>query len=388
MSDDKPNNADEDFLKLSEELQDELSRKQIGRMFSRLAKGLLEYTGYAYVAFLLFLMVCTRSIGEKNLTLAFILYLPQVAWLLPMPLFLLPALIWQRKLFLTLILTTGIFIWSVMGYRFGSDKPVPLSDRGPDTITVLSYNHGQQGNKRLQRFKNFIQPDIMLIQEGGIKALYKEGSGYDNLPFVSDQGEFALLSIYPIVDTSQISFPFPPFSGKKQNIATRYEIDWDGRRVAIYNVHLPTPRDNLLYMRKGAFLYGILGIPGTPLADKKKSAQIYWDTRIALSLDLIKKLKDEELPMIVVGDFNAPHFGYNHRLFDSFLNDAHKTSGSGMGYTFPGVTRNPLSLGGPWMRLDYIFYNDKWKSLGYLTEKKRPSQHRAVAATLRLKSKD
>ncbi|MCF6311105.1 MAG: endonuclease/exonuclease/phosphatase family protein [Verrucomicrobiales bacterium] len=387
MPDAEPSNPNEDLANLNEKQLDALARSQFGRLARRLLKSLLTFSGYAYVAFLLILITSLRSIGEKNLTLAFILYLPQVAWLLPMPFILLPALLWQRRLFLTLVITSCIFIWSVMGYRLGSDKPIPLSERGSDTLTLVSYNHGQQGNRRLQRFKNLVKPDILLIQEGGISSLYSEGNGYNEFSYTAEQGEYALLSKYPIVSTSPVTFPYPPFTGHRQTVATRFEIDWDGTRVAIYDVHLPTPRDILLYYRKGAFLYGIIGIPGTPLAEKRRDNQLYWDYRLALSDSLIQVLKAEDLPMVVVGDFNAPHAGYNHRLFDSFLSDAHKTSGSGFGYTFPGTTRNPLSLGGPWLRLDYIFYDDNWQSLRCLAEKKRPSQHRAVAATLKLTTK-
>jgi endonuclease/exonuclease/phosphatase family metal-dependent hydrolase len=390
MSDAKPTNTDADksFQNLSEELQDEVARKQFARLVRRVLKTSLTFSGYGYVAFLLLLITSMRSIGEKNLTLAFLLYCPQVAWLLPMPFFLLPALLWQRKLFLALILTTGIFVWSVMGYRFGSDDPLPVSNRGADTLTLLSYNQGQQGNKNLQRFKNLIQPDFLVLQEASQLKLYAENSGYEELGYLGGEGEYAMLSKYPITDTSPVTFPYPPFTGHKQTVATRFEIDWNGTQIAIYSVHLPTPRDVLLYYRKGAFLYGIIGIPGTELGEKRKANQLYWDARLALSESLAKHLKEEKLPMIVAGDFNTPHFGYNHRFFESFLHDAHKTSGSGFGYTFPGTTHNPLSLGGPWMRLDYIFYDENWQGLRCMVEKKRPSQHRAIAVTLQLKSEN
>ena len=65
--------------------------------------------------------------------------------------------------------------------------------------------------------------------------------------------------------------------------------------------------------------------------------------------------------------------------------EAHHDVGSGLGYTFPGTTRNPLSLGGPWMRVDHIFFDSDWRALESLTESERPSQHRAVFSALELK---
>jgi len=95
-------------------------------------------------------------------------------------------------------------------------------------------------------------------------------------------------------------------------------------------------------------------------------------------------MSNDPLPVIAVGDYNSPQAGYIHGIFDENLDDAHKTAGSGFGFTFPGTTRNPLSFGGPWMRIDHIFYDpEHWEALGSIAEKKRPSQHRAFAAVLK-----
>lgn len=383
MSDVKPSFADKSLGRLGEALRDRTSRKELIWKFGRALRWLLAFTGFSYASTLLLLALSLRLIGENNVTLAFLLYLPHIIWLLPLPALLLPTLIWQRKVFLTLILTSTFFIWSVMGYRLGSDEPLPQSGRTADMLTVLTYNRGQHANQSLQPFKNLTHPDLLLMQEASGRAPgYAKAEAYQGFTHSAGQDQFILLSKYPITDTSTLSLPF---GERQETVAARFEVNWNGQSIAVYSVHLPTPRDTLLYYRRGAFLYGLLGLPGTTWGEKRKNNQAYWDARLELSRALIEQLKKEKLPMIVVGDFNAPHAGYNHRLFNSFLQDSHKKSGSGLGYTFPGTTRNPLSAGGPWMRIDYIFCDQNWKCLRNTAEKNRRSQHRAVSATLKLK---
>lgn len=386
MSDVKPSIVDRTLTRLGNELQDETARKKLITKIARGFRLLFTIFGLGYTILLLAAAGLMRMVGENNVSLAFFLYLPQIIWLSPLPVLLLPALIWQRKLFIVLMATALFFTWSVLGYRFGPEVPLADSSRDDDTLTVLTYNRGQNASQSLQPFKNLIKPDLLALQEAGGRAPgYAKAEDYEEFPYAAGQDQFVLLSKYPIIDTIAVTLPF---GDHEETVAARFEIDWNGTPIAVYNVHLPTPRDILAYYRRGAFVYGIIGVPGTPWSEKRKKNQAYWDSRLDLSRALVAHLKEEKLPMIVVGDFNAPHAGYNHRLFNSFLQDSHKKSGGGFGYTFPGITRNPLSLYGPWMRIDYVFCDDNWSSLRCTTEKKRPSQHRALAATLKLKVKD
>ena len=95
-------------------------------------------------------------------------------------------------------------------------------------------------------------------------------------------------------------------------------------------------------------------------------------------------MREDALPVILVGDFNSPHVGYVHRLITRDMGDAHDAAGDGFGWTFPGSTHNPLSAGGPWMRIDYVFYSRHWRAVKCITEPERASQHRALTATLEI----
>ena len=91
-------------------------------------------------------------------------------------------------------------------------------------------------------------------------------------------------------------------------------------------------------------------------------------------------LSRETLPFIVCGDFNTPDHGIIYHTVSRGLTDAHLHAGRGWGLTFPGATRNPLSLHGPWLRLDYAFAGRGWQPVYCSPEPGRRSQHCAVAA--------
>lgn len=89
----------------------------------------------------------------------------------------------------------------------------------------------------------------------------------------------------------------------------------------------------------------------------------------------------------MAGDTNAPATGYIHHLLTRKFTDAHEAAGKGLGMSFPGSTHSPLSLGGPWMRIDKLLCNHLWHPLWNIAEPDRPSQHRAVAAAFALAEK-
>ena len=68
------------------------------------------------------------------------------------------------------------------------------------------------------------------------------------------------------------------------------------------------------------------------------------DRNFRLATQIAEAATSEDLPVILAGDFNAPAQGKVARLFASKFQDAHLNAGGGFGFTFPGVTRNPLSL--------------------------------------------
>ncbi|MEZ5300757.1 MAG: endonuclease/exonuclease/phosphatase family protein [Verrucomicrobiales bacterium] len=271
-----------------------------------------------------------------------------------------------------------------MGYQFGG-APAQSAARAPGELVLMTYNRGQEGDTKLDEFKKAVAPDLIALQDGwGGKYYYRNKAAYHDLPNRESTGEFTLLSKFPIKEGKLVYTPKGVTAAGPRAIAARFVIDFNGAEVAVYNFHLPTPRRTLNGYRRGRFLYGIIGIPGTEWGRRREMSQNVWDERIAIGEFIRQTLRDEPLPFLAAGDFNTPDRGYLYRLISGDLGDAHR-AGSGCGFTFPGDSLNPLAGFEPWLRIDYVFAGKGWEAVGSTTEEARGSQHRATAGRLRMK---
>lgn len=329
------------------------------------------------------LWIAARWIGERNITTATLIFCPPLIWFLPTIPILGLGLVFHRGCFLVQLGTVILMAWGWLGYGFQERGDLD-TDRTDNELAVMTYNRGQHMNQSLQPFKNATRPDLLVFQDAHNRAAgFLSSPDYAEFPQARSMGEFTVLSRFPILNSSLV----PASASVRDARAARFEIDWNGQPISVYAVHLETPRDVLSSYMRGAFMWGVLGLPGTSGAAKRRHYQTFWDGQIADAEMILAAVRADANPCIVVGDFNSPQTGYVHRMITKELGDAHEEAGRGFGFTFPGVTRNPLSLGGPWMRLDYVFHDRRWEAVNSITEKDRPSQHRATMATLRFLEK-
>ena len=329
--------------------------------------------------------VCLRWLGEGNLCMAFLMFLPPGLWLLPGAMIWCFTLLFRWRAALVLGMMSLLIFVLQFGWPAGSD-PVPLAreQRPADTLVLLTNNRGQGGGHSLRPFKDYIQPDIMVFQESSTPAAtYLADPGYGEFTHGETVSDFTLISRFPVSAGRLLLW-----SGKRTvrpfAYAARFEVDWNGRRIAVYVVHLRSPREVLLGLRWGGFVRGI-PLPFKDWRERAAQEMVFWQDQLDMAADLERQVAAESLPCIVAGDFNAPHVGAIHRRLTNRLQDAHEVSGHGCGFTFPGETHNPLSLGGPWLRIDQILLDSRWKVEACWTEDLRKSQHRAVAALLKWK---
>jgi len=369
---------------LARSLQNAASAAQQGTLIALLLRFLRQVTAFltvAYLAALLVVCVGMRFVGEQNITTAFSLYLPQVTWLLPL-LFLLPlSLLFHRLCFIVNATALVLAVWLWMGYQWRSAGAQDAPKGGPPVLSLLTNNRGQHMNQSLLPFKNAMRPDLLLLQEAsGRAAGFLASPDYVEFTHGQSVGEHTLLSRHPVLEARLLD----AHPAGNQARAARFVIDWQGTKVSVYSVHLMTPRQVLASYRRGAFLFGVLGLPGTPWVGKRLAYQEFWDRQMADARHLLEAVQSDANPVLVAGDFNAPHAGHLHRMVTAVLQDAHAEAGSGFGFSFPGTTSSPLSLGGPWLRIDYVFHGSQWRTLECVTEPDRPSQHRAVFARMAL----
>ena len=341
-----------------------------------IARKLTAFFTICWVVGLLLIWLALRFVGEQNITTAFLMYLPQTLWLLPaVPLSVL-SVVFHRGCLAVIALTVALAVWLWMGFEWRLFK-TPIKESESQSLSLMTYNRGQHMNQSLQPFKDATRPDLLLLQDASNRAAgYLTSPEYAEFKHGRSIGEHTLLSRYPIVEATLLEAH--PAGNKIKN--ARFVIEWNSSFVSIYSVHLATPRNVLSSYMRGAFLWGVLGLPGTPWEEKRRAYQMFWDQHMTDVRSLLADVLQDTNPALVAGDFNAPHIGYVYRLMTSELGDAHAQAGGEFGFTFPGTTRNPLSFGGPWLRIDYILHNEKWRVLDCVTEPSRPSQHRALFA--------
>ena len=360
-------------------LQDRENRHRLLTTFlSKIHLFLRLLTG-AYLIFLLFLCVALHWFAETNITLIFITFLPATIWLLPLAALFLLSLPISWHLALLQGLAAAAYIWFYMDFEISASRAATPKKK---SLTILTYNRGQHRNQSFEPFVSNTEPDIIVLQEAyGRAQLFRNNRQFSDYLFVEGKSDFVVLSKYPLGKIT----PIPAVERTRtRRFAARFEVDFDGTPIALYAVHQPTLRDTLGYYRRGSFLFGLFGIPGTSWGEIRAEEEAFWAERTSNARKLSESIANDELPAIAAGDFNMPDHGAIYRAFANRLNDAHEESGRGFGYTFPGHSEGYLTVFGPWLRLDYIFSAPPWKTINLVTETDRASQHRAVAATLTL----
>ena len=304
---------------------------------------------------------------------------------------LLPALVLRWKLGVALAVFLAVSPWWVFGFRSGG----PTEQGKGDGITVLTYNSGQSGPVPLGvvaggGFPDEVGADVVAMQDMYVYFRdHKLGKGYQppelaEYPHLHRLDEFVTYSKYAYVESTPVRLRV---NGRLDTVAIRHVIDVRGRLLVFFNVHLPTPRYLLKRASPTAIAFDYFGPDSTsdPVDSYQRALQDGWDAQTETALSLLALIRAETLPTIAAGDFNFPRYGYLARTFRSGLAEARPADG--LGFTFPGTTRNPLSFARPWMRLDHLFSADPALLLPEtaITERGRRSQHLATAATFRFR---
>ena len=194
-------------------------------------------------------------------------------------------------------------------------------------------------------------PDVVLLQEytdhwhaDASKALSQH---YPHSSFVPRDDSFgvAIYSRLPFVEEVDNRFPL----GRAGVEQTRSVVRFDGRDVAIYNIHLLPPR---------RLDYTV-------------------DSRLQFA-DLLEALAREDLPYVVGGDFNLTGDTPQHRDLKRIgAIDAHDAAGRGRGATWPV---NSFFRYLPGLRLDHVYVGPGMKAVRVVSGTGQGSDHRPIIA--------
>lgn len=325
---------------------------------------------FSYAISLTLLFLVMELIGERWWPIAILLYLPQRIFLLPIIVLFPAALLADASISTFTVLTASviIFLWHDPFYLGMSGAS------GPIKIKVVTNNYGQNHHLPIQPFIKAEEPDFV-----GLDDSPGQGPGFERAfpdRDVRAVGQFVFISKARV--TSATSLDWPRWRGGP--IAAVFEVPWQGENLAIYTVHLPTPRGDFAKLAGLGLLRELAG-HNRRRSDNMSFAEAM-TARVQLARDLASVFAREKRPFIAMGDFNMPSDGYVNHVITWGLLDCFAQAGRGFGFTFPCDTDNPLTLGGPWLRLDYVLAGPGWRASDCRVEPGRRSQHRAVVATL------
>lgn len=252
-----------------------------------------------------------------------------------------------------LVLSLG---WLATGWP--STAATPRGTNGPE-LKVMSVNLLYQ-NTQWQPTLNQVlseQPDVILFQEytpAWQHALHVALEA--DWPFIAErplEGAFgiAIFSKEPFAGMPQLDLPI----GDERLPQGRAEIDWAGRTVAVYCIHVPPPI---------ALRY---------VAEQRRGMG-----------DLLVLLARENGPVILSGDFNFTNdTPYAARLHSAGFRDAHELCGAGRGTTWPAAWHR-LAFAGwmPGFRIDHIYLRGGLQARESRVLPDTGSDHRALVARL------
>jgi endonuclease/exonuclease/phosphatase (EEP) superfamily protein YafD len=168
-----------------------------------------------------------------------------------------------------------------------------------------------------------------------------------------------ILSRYPLSGTAEGEEPYHGWQ--------RALLDVNGTRLALYNVHLRSPRVT------------------------------QWDVsrRRAQLAALLASAASEQVPVVLAGDFNISDWTQEYGAITAHYRDSFRMAGTGFGFTMPDwtyrpqETSNPLLLGlvRPVVRIDYVFTGDGVTALeAFVWPVASASDHRALFTRLSIET--
>lgn len=355
----------ERFLALVERVVASRHDRRAG-LFWRLIRGLRLLADLAIGGYLVALVVVLgvlAVVGERHPVTALALYGPGWLWFLPaIPLAFVALIFRWRWFWAAPVMIVAAISW--LGWE------VPIRAESGGDITLVANNRGNRNSERLTPFVEKHDADLIVMQEARFRGPSYERQYKPQGFAVAHAGEYVTISRWPILTSDLLRGP--DWNGRPYPVALRTVVDTPHGRIALYNVHMPSPRDV------------IEAVAGSPTSrDSWERLAQHTDQHLAIAAYFREVLDAEPLPALVAGDFNMADKGWLYRTFRRGYRDAFDEKGTGRGETFPGGGGLKMRLVGPWLRLDYIFADkEAFRIEAFDRENNWKVQHRAIAATV------
>lgn len=292
----------------------------------------------------------------------------------------LPAfLFWSFRKSAAFLLLSMLLIAYIQGFTLSFPNYAPGD---AITIRVIGSNRGQNNSNPIKPFVDQMRADIIALQEAGEWQLADGELDEEAWHMRKDSG-YVVLSRFPISEAGLLSVASSEgFSSGVYGYRAVVDLD-DGRKVAVYTVHLPTFRP-LIDLVRPYNLWNELKSGHVPMSEFWSEMRGLGEARRFMVSALMDELSREPLPVILAGDLNSAPGGFPQRSLAKDLTDTFAEQGIGFGWTFPGKSSHLWTGYGPILRIDYIFVSEHFGVHGVEVEPDSGAQHRAVMAELTL----
>jgi endonuclease/exonuclease/phosphatase (EEP) superfamily protein YafD len=247
----------------------------------------------------------------------------------------------------------------------GGVTRIPVKSSVEPNLRVMTYNvHGFNDGESLYAVADFLNNqnvDVACLQEFEVDKSVDPEEVFSQYPFCVFHSEFAILSKYPIVDSSPERFVH------NGNGALAAVINVNGKRVSVVTSHLQTTGISLSkkkYDREGRLS---LDRAEDNFANNAK-------VRAAQSEELRQIIGNCAKPVIFCGDLNDVPSSFAYHKVKGLMKDGFKEAGSGYCYTYRHLFRL--------FRIDYIFYSSSIRAASYESPDMDFSDHKPVIMSL------
>lgn len=276
----------------------------------------------------------------------------------------------KKYLFLNLISLLLFFFFFDSFYQFNCNTEVK-QDEG--SLTLLSFNaHWTPGfrgidyrDKKIVDFVKQNNADVVCFQEfSAIKYhLFKKDYPHwvkTNLMTRKQKSVLAVFSKYPIVNKGYIDFL------NSRNNTMYVDIDFKGKTMRVYNVHLESNRSPTMYSSHEKKHYSSL-VAEVFEAEKKRTEQAR----------LVKQhMEGFEGNTIVAGDFNCTQYAPAYLILKDSKKDTHIEAGKGFGCTYE-LFHYPF-------KIDHILVDEAFQVINHKNFDIDLSDHEPIMAEIKL----
>ena len=333
-------------------------------------RRLTWFLAVAYPVFLVATWVVFRELGERWWVSAVGLFLPRLAFVLPI-LVLAPALFWlhARRWLWTQALALLLVLVPIMGFTFPA---LSHAVTGP-SVRVMGFNVNSEASGAEAVASEIARhsPDIVVLQETapwtGIAAAMRK-----RFATVSESTQFMLATRFKLVsatDPPRLSY----YGEARSPRFMKYVVDTPLGALTLFSVHPLSPRESFWHLR-GQGLKSELRSGRLFAGAAAKDIEINAGLRMLQVRTFAAAAAKESGPTVILGDTNQPDLTATYEDELGHYGDAFHQGGWGFGYTYP--SRHP------WMRIDRVLLGQGLRATSFEVACNGVSDHRCVVTDL------